>query len=132
MDIELEKVEEGVVDDGNGAVGLAFGAVVELEGTAGLVAKRERDPFDFVLFVFEMFARFPKNKSADAKIFGNGSNVRATTHALDRNRSAIEIRRKPFLMSGSDQGRQCAEDDGPSQGGKHVEGSGARGFDLTA
>lgn len=59
MDVELEQVEEGVGDEVDGAVNLALGAVVEFEGLAGLVARREGDPLDLVVVVFEVLARFP-------------------------------------------------------------------------
>lgn len=58
VDVEFEKVEEGVVDHGDGAVNLTFGAVVELERAAGLVAHGEGLPFDLVLFVLNVLARF--------------------------------------------------------------------------
>jgi hypothetical protein len=58
MDVEFEEVEEGIVDHGDGAVDLAFSAVVELERAAGLVAYREGLPFELVLVVLNVFARF--------------------------------------------------------------------------
>lgn len=59
VDVELEEVEEGVVDSGDGAVDFALGAVVELEGAGGFVAYGKGGPFDFVLVVFDVFAGFP-------------------------------------------------------------------------
>ncbi|KAI6767387.1 hypothetical protein HG530_005396 [Fusarium avenaceum] len=58
VNVEFEEVEEGVVDHGDSAVDLAFSAVVELERAAGLVAHGEGLPFDLVLFVLNMLARF--------------------------------------------------------------------------
>lgn len=58
VDVELEQVEEGVVDDGDGAVQLRLDAVVELEGLARLVAAREGDPLDLVFGVLDVLARF--------------------------------------------------------------------------
>ena len=56
VDVELEQVEVGVGDEVDGAVDLALGAVVELEGFAGLVADGEGDPFELVVCVFDVFA----------------------------------------------------------------------------
>lgn len=58
VDVELEEVEERVADEGDGAVDLALGAVVELKRAAGFVADGEGDPLDLVLFVFDVFASF--------------------------------------------------------------------------
>ncbi len=58
VDVELEEVEEGVGDDGDGAVLLAFDAVVELKRLVGFLADGEGDPLDFVRFVFDVFAGF--------------------------------------------------------------------------
>lgn len=58
VDVELEEVEEGVADEGDGAVDFALGAVVEFKRAAGFVAEREGDPLDFVLFVFDVFTSF--------------------------------------------------------------------------
>ena len=49
VDVELEEVEEGVADLGDGAILLAFDAVVELEGPAGLFAGGEGNPLEFVV-----------------------------------------------------------------------------------
>ena len=58
MDVELEEMEEGVVDEGDCAVDFALVAVVELEGFAGFVAGWEGGPFEVVGGVFEVFACF--------------------------------------------------------------------------
>jgi hypothetical protein len=60
VDVEFEEVEEGIVDHGDGAVDLAFSAVVELERAAGLVTYGEGFPFDLVLFVLKVFTCFSK------------------------------------------------------------------------
>lgn len=58
VDVELEQVEEGVIDHGDGAVLLLLDAVVELEGLVGLLAGGEGDPFDLVVFrVLDVLAR---------------------------------------------------------------------------
>ncbi len=57
VDVELEEVEEGVVDEGDGAVELGLDAVVELEGPAGLVADGEGNPLDLVASVLDVFTR---------------------------------------------------------------------------
>lgn len=63
VDVELEEVEKGVRDHGDGAVDFAFEAVVELEGFLSLVAHGERDPFDFVAVgVFNVLARFTRGR----------------------------------------------------------------------
>lgn len=59
MDVEFEEVEEGVVDEGDGAVDFALGAVAELEGLGGLGAGREGDPLELVVGGFDVFAGFP-------------------------------------------------------------------------
>jgi hypothetical protein len=56
VDVELEQVEEGIADKVDGAVDLALGAVVELEGFAGLVADGEGDPVELVVCLFNVFA----------------------------------------------------------------------------
>ena len=58
MDVELEEMEEGIVNHGDCAVDFAFFSVVEFEGTTGFVACWKGFPFDFVFFVFDMFASF--------------------------------------------------------------------------
>ena len=63
VDVKLEKVEEGVADHGDGAVLLSLDSVVELKRRARLVADGEGDPFDLVRGIFNMFARFAKQKS---------------------------------------------------------------------
>lgn len=50
-------MEEGVVDDGDGAVELGLDAVVKLEGPAGLVTYGEGDPLDLVAGVLDVLAR---------------------------------------------------------------------------
>lgn len=57
VDVEFEKVEERVVDDGDGAVELGLDAVVEFEGFAGLVTYGEGYPLDLVSRVLYVFAR---------------------------------------------------------------------------
>jgi hypothetical protein len=61
VDVEFEKVEKGIVDHGDCAVDFAFFSVVEFKGTTGFVACWEGFPFDFVFFVFDMFASFSAN-----------------------------------------------------------------------
>lgn len=56
VDVELEQVEEGVGDEGDGAIDLAFDAVVELQGLAGFVARWEGDPLQLVVGQFDVFA----------------------------------------------------------------------------
>lgn len=58
VDVELEQVEEGVADRGDGAVQLRLDAVVELERLARLVADGEGAPLDLVGGVLDVFARF--------------------------------------------------------------------------
>ena len=43
MDVELEEVEEGVVDEVDGAVDVSFDAEEEFEGAGGFVAGGEGD-----------------------------------------------------------------------------------------
>lgn len=80
VDVELEQVEEGVVDKGNGAVDFALDAVVELERLACLVAYREWRPDDFVFFVGEMFTRFSAPALLVYKIIQ--STPKTSTHEL--------------------------------------------------
>jgi hypothetical protein len=56
VDVELEEVEEGVGDEGDGAVLLGLDAVVEFERGGGLVADWEGRPFYLVGRVFDVFA----------------------------------------------------------------------------
>ena len=58
VDVELEEVEEGVRDHGDGAVDFAFDAVVEFERVVGFLAGWEGDPFELVVAVFNVFAGF--------------------------------------------------------------------------
>lgn len=48
MNVELEEVEEGVVDEVDGAVYVALNAEVELEGAAGFVAGEGGDVGELV------------------------------------------------------------------------------------
>lgn len=57
VDVELEQVEEGVGDEGDGAVELRLDAVLELQRLAGLVAGREGDPLQLVVGQLDVFAR---------------------------------------------------------------------------
>jgi hypothetical protein len=57
VDVELEQVEEGVVDEGDRAVELALDAIVELERVASFVADREGDPLELMVGELDMFAR---------------------------------------------------------------------------
>lgn len=67
MDVELEQVEEGVADHGDGAVLLALDAVVEFERGVGLVADWEGDPLDLVGFgILDMFTCFSVGKQLSA------------------------------------------------------------------
>jgi hypothetical protein len=58
VDVELEEVEEGVGDGGDGAVLFGFDAVVELKRLGCLVADWEGDPLDLVRCVLDVLARF--------------------------------------------------------------------------
>ncbi len=58
VDVEFEEVEERIADHGDGAVLLAFDAVVKFERVFRLVADREGDPLDLVRRVLDVFARF--------------------------------------------------------------------------
>lgn len=49
VDVELEQVEEGVGDEGDGAVELALDAVLELQRLAGFIAGREGNPLQLVV-----------------------------------------------------------------------------------
>lgn len=66
MDVELEKVEEGVVYEGDGAVDLALDAVVEFQGAVGLVAGGEGDPLDLVVVRLDVFARLTVSRPMSA------------------------------------------------------------------
>ncbi|KAJ8112903.1 hypothetical protein ONZ43_g5281 [Nemania bipapillata] len=68
VDVELEQVEEGVVDNGDGAVELRLNTVVELERFAGLVATREGDPLDLVVSVLDVLARFSTAGVQDQRV----------------------------------------------------------------
>jgi hypothetical protein len=57
VDVELEQVEEGVGDEGDGAVELRLDAVLELQRLAGFVARRERDPLQLVVGQLDVLAR---------------------------------------------------------------------------
>lgn len=56
VDVELEQVEEGVGDEGDGAVELALDAVLELQRLAGFVAGWEGDPLQLVVGQFDVLA----------------------------------------------------------------------------
>ena len=56
MDVEFEEVEEGVGDEGDGAVELGLNAVLQFEGFAGFIAHGERDVLELVIFVRDVFA----------------------------------------------------------------------------
>lgn len=58
VDVELEQVEEGVVDHGDGAIDLALVAVAELERLGRLVAHGKGDPLDLVVGILDVLARF--------------------------------------------------------------------------
>ena len=57
MDVEFEEVEEGIADEGDGAIELCLNAVAELERRIGLLTGREGDPVEFVFVVFDVFSR---------------------------------------------------------------------------
>lgn len=59
VDVEFEKVEERIRHERDGAIDLSLSTVVELQRSTCLVAYGERNPFELMLFVFDMFARFP-------------------------------------------------------------------------
>jgi hypothetical protein len=54
--VELEEVEEGVADHGDGTVELRLDAVVELQWLARLIAYRKRDPLNLVCRILDVFA----------------------------------------------------------------------------
>lgn len=58
MDVVFEEVEEGVVDEVDGAVDVAFYAEDEFEGSAGFVAGEGGDVDELVVFVGDVFACF--------------------------------------------------------------------------
>lgn len=58
MDVEFEKMEEGIGYKVESAIHFGFVAVVEFEGFASLVTDGKGNPFDFVLCVFDMLAGF--------------------------------------------------------------------------
>jgi len=67
VDVELEEVEEGVADHGDGAVYFGLDAVVELERLVGLFAYWERNPLKLmVLRVLDMLTRFSAQATVSA------------------------------------------------------------------
>lgn len=96
MDVELEEMEEGVVDERDGAVDLALDAVVELERVVGLFTDGEGDELELVIFPFNVLARFPITIMS-AHTMEEGCSLaidlRASVHAFDLDRGAIVIRR---------------------------------------
>lgn len=127
MDVELEEVEERVVDEGDGAVDLALGAVVELERLARLVADGEGDPLDLVVGVFQVLARLTGPQCQRDVLWarphrGTEGGLRAAVHALDLDGGAIVVRRQRILVDTCDASGQGAQEEGAG-GGTHVGGS---------
>lgn len=112
VDVELEQVEKGIRDHGDGAIDFAFEAVVKFEGFLGLLAHGEGDPFDFVaLGVFNVLARFSRgrmegmlvgwcHRMRECESERGEHHSRAPIHALDMDRGAVVVGSERELAGG--------------------------------
>lgn len=82
VNVEFEEVEEGIADEGNRAVDLALGAVVEFKGLVGLFAYGERNPLQLVLGVLDMLAGFSVHGLVSAMNQMNTPQIDPNTHEL--------------------------------------------------
>ncbi len=57
VDVELEKMEERVIDEGNCAVDLCLLSVVEFQRFTRLLAVWEGNPFELMFLVYKVLAR---------------------------------------------------------------------------
>jgi hypothetical protein len=126
VDVELEQVEEGVGDEGDGAIDLALDAVVELQRLSGLVAGREGDPLQLVVGQFDVFAGVTRILELASGFISSLTsfccNSRASVHALHMDGRAIMIRRQRRV--GGRKGCQAANQR-CGDGKEHGDGGGS-------